>query len=52
MAATGKNIGVDPSENMLKTGKDRCQGHENVEFAAGVADNLPVSDGTADKAVG
>ena len=48
---TGKIIGVDPSEDMLKAGKKRCQGHENVEFAEGVADNLPVSDGTADKAV-
>ncbi len=48
---TGKIIGVDPSEDMLKAGKDRCLGHENVEFAEGLANNLPVSDGAADKAV-
>ena len=48
---TGKIIGVDPSEDMLKAGRDRCQDHENVEFAEGFASKLPVSDGAADKAV-
>nr|WP_321251598.1 methyltransferase domain-containing protein [uncultured Ruegeria sp.] len=48
---TGKIIGVDPSEDMLKAGQVRCQDHENVEFAEGLANNLPVSGGAADKAV-
>lgn len=48
---TGKIIGVDPSKDMLEAAKDRCQGYENVEFAEGAADNLPISDGIADKAV-
>ena len=38
----GKIIGVDPSEDMMKAGNARCQGFTNVEFATGVADNLPV----------
>lgn len=48
---TGKIFGVDPSEDMLKAGKDRCKDYGHVEFAAGLADNLPIADGTADKAV-
>ncbi|WP_170425290.1 methyltransferase domain-containing protein [Ruegeria arenilitoris] len=51
VGSTGKIIGVDPSKDMLKAGRNRCQGHQNVEFAEGLANNLPVSDGAADKAV-
>lgn len=44
-------IGVDPSEDMVAVGKDRCRDYECVEFRNGVADHLPVADSSADKAV-
>ncbi|MFV1878640.1 methyltransferase domain-containing protein [Nioella sp.] len=48
---TGRIIGIDPSKDMLKAGQDRCLGHDNVEFAEGLANDLPVSDRAADRAV-
>lgn len=48
---TGKIIGVDPSEAMLKAGIDRCSDYENVAFSKGFANSLPIADGTAEKAI-
>ncbi len=47
----GRIIGVDPSEDMRQSAEQRCQGQSCVEFAAGSADNLPISSSTIDKAV-
>ncbi|MEM6891447.1 MAG: methyltransferase domain-containing protein [Pseudomonadota bacterium] len=48
---SGRVIGVDPSEDMLQSAQERCQGQSCVEFAAGSADSLPISSNAIDKAV-
>ena len=47
----GRIVGVDPSQDMLSAGKERCQKYDCVEFVEGFANDLPVKDGSADKAV-
>ncbi|GAB5506069.1 MAG: methyltransferase domain-containing protein [Rhizobiaceae bacterium] len=47
----GRVIGVDPSEDMLSTAREKCAGYENVELLAGTADEIPLGDRAADKAV-
>lgn len=48
---SGRVIGVDPSEDMRATAEGRCAEFDWVELIHGLADDMPVSDGAADKAV-
>lgn len=47
----GSVIGIDPSEDMRAAGVKRCQGYPWVEFLDGLANEIPVKDAVADKAV-
>ena len=47
----GRRLGVDPSADMLRAGRERCAGFDTVSFAEGSAETLPLADGTADRAV-
>lgn len=47
----GKIIGIEPSVDMRKLAIERCRDFPNVEFLDGVANLLPLEDGTIDKAV-
>lgn len=51
VGSSGKIIGIDPSEDMLAAARERCASYECVNFMEGVADNIPLADGIADKAV-
>lgn len=48
---TGRIIGIDPSQDMQTAAKKRCRDYQYVEFVKGFANNLPLDDGIADKAV-
>jgi len=48
---TGRIIGIDPSQDMLTAAKERCCDYDCVAFVDGVANQLPIEDGIADKAV-
>lgn len=47
----GKIFGIDPSNDMRKPAMERCGGYEWVEIMTGTANELPLADATADKAV-
>ncbi len=51
VGANGKVIGIDPSRDMLTAARARCASNDCVEFVEGIADSIPLADGTADKAV-
>lgn len=51
VGSEGRVIGVDPSEDMLTAGRQRCNAFDCAEFHNGVAGALPVEDGIADRAV-
>jgi SAM-dependent methyltransferase len=42
----GSVVGVDVSRDMLAVAAERADGHENVEFAEGIATALPLPDGS------
>ena len=50
VGTTGKVIGVDMTENMLKKSRDimKKYGFSNVEFRKGDIENLPLEDGSVD----
>ena len=48
---SGRVIGVDPSADMRAPALDRCAGYPAVDIKDGLADDLPLGDGEADKAV-
>ncbi len=47
----GKVIGVDPSADMRAPASARCAGFPSAQIKEGLADELPLQDGEADKAV-
>jgi SAM-dependent methyltransferase len=47
----GSVVGVDVSRDMLAVAARRTEGHDNVEFHAGVATTLPLADQSCDRAV-
>lgn len=47
----GRVIGIDPSEDMRSAGVKRCEGYPWVEFLDGLANEMPLADEVADKAV-
>lgn len=47
----GRVIGIEPSVDMRKAAIERCRDFANVEFLDGVANLLPLEDGSIDKAV-
>ena len=47
---TGQVTGVDPSEDMRSPAKARCAAFPSVQIKDGLADQLPLRDGEADKA--
>lgn len=51
VGATGRVIGVDPSEDMRAPAAARCSEFSTVQIEDGRADALPLQDGQADKAV-
>lgn len=51
VGATGRVIGIDPSEDMRAPASARCAAFPTVQIEAGMADALPIQDGGADKAV-
>jgi len=51
LGETGRVIGIDPSEDMRSAAETRCDGWSNVEFHDGTATQMPLEDGTADRAV-
>lgn len=48
---SGRVIGVEPSADMRKPALERCAPYPAVAIKDGSADNLPLQDGEADKAV-
>lgn len=46
----GRVIGIDMTPEMIRKARANAEkgGHRNVEFRQGVAENMPVEDGTAD----
>ncbi len=52
-AATGRVIGIDFSESMLRVASRAARGggRSNVSFAQAAADNLPLADGAVDVAL-
>ena len=48
---SGRIVGIGPSQDMLTAAKERCREYDRVEFVEGFANNLPLGDGRADKAV-
>ncbi len=50
VGATGRVVGVDPSDDMRSMAMSRCAGYPQVRIEDGVADQLPLRDGEADKA--
>ena len=50
VGATGKVIGVDMTEDMIKKAKDNAQkyNYKNVEFKLGDIENLPIQDNSID----
>ncbi|WP_342076709.1 methyltransferase domain-containing protein [Yoonia sp. SS1-5] len=48
---TGRVIGIDPSEDMRSPASARCAAFPTVDIKGGFADELPLQDGEADKAV-
>ena len=51
VGATGRVIGIDPSDDMRAPATRRCAAIPTVEIKDGLADALPLQDGEADKAV-
>lgn len=51
VGATGRVIGIDPSQDMRAPAKQRCVEFPSVRITDGFADALPLKDGEADKAV-
>jgi len=48
---TGQVVGIDPSEDMRAPASARCADHPSAKIRDGLADALPLADGSADKAV-
>ncbi|MEY1555264.1 methyltransferase domain-containing protein [Yoonia sp. R2331] len=51
VGTTGQVIGIDPSEDMRALASGRCASFPSAQIKDGVADQLPLRDGEADKAV-
>ena len=51
VGATGRVVGVDPSEDMRAPARARCDAFPSVQIADGLADALPLEDNAVDKAV-
>ena len=47
----GNVTGLDQSQDMLSSARDRCAGLDNVDLIEGAAEALPFGDGQFDKAV-
>ena len=48
---TGRVLGIDPSEAMRSSAKNRCHEYDWVQIMEGEAGQLPVEDASLDKAV-
>ncbi|WP_424984729.1 methyltransferase domain-containing protein [Microbulbifer sp. S227A] len=48
---SGRVLGVDASEDMLRAARDRCAGRDNVALMPGHAGAMPLAEHSADKAV-
>lgn len=51
VGASGRVIGIEPSQDMRQAASNRCAAFPNVQISEGLADRLPLHDGEADKAV-
>lgn len=48
---SGKVIGLDPSEDMLASARDRCDAFDWIELQTGSVAKIPLEDASVDKAV-